>query len=193
MTETLYSWVESLVCYYILLSAVTNFLPDNSFKKYIQYYLGLLLILVMLSPVFQVTGIQKEIDRCVEEMEENLQDREAWEEKAESFEENWQTVIQGQEVEHEAGSGTDEKGEAGSAASGWAAFAYCCAAGKRKRENQEESGLPLEKEAIEGEGELWQNKMEKRLMQVLEQVEGIGETQVFSHLCRNGEKGGGKG
>lgn len=53
----------------------------------------------MLSPVFQVTGIQKEIDRCVEEMEENLQDREAWEEKAESFEENWQTVIQGQEVE----------------------------------------------------------------------------------------------
>ena len=33
MTETLYSWVESLVCYYILLSAVTNFLPDNSFKN----------------------------------------------------------------------------------------------------------------------------------------------------------------
>ena len=35
MTEALYSWVESLVCYYILLSAVTKLLPDNSFKKYI--------------------------------------------------------------------------------------------------------------------------------------------------------------
>lgn len=99
MTKALYSWVESLVCYYILLSAVTNFLPDNSFKKYIQYYLGLLLILVMLSPVFQVTGIQKEIDRCVEELGETFKDRETWEERAESFEENWQTVIQGQEVE----------------------------------------------------------------------------------------------
>lgn len=99
MTEALYSWVESLVCYYILLSAVTNFLPDNSFKKYIQYYLGLLLILVMLSPVFQVIGIQKEIDRCVEELGETFKDRETWEERAESFEENWQTVIQGQEVE----------------------------------------------------------------------------------------------
>lgn len=99
MTEALYSWVESLVCYYMLLSAVTNFLPDNSFKKYIQYYLGLLLILVMLSPVFQVTGIQKEIDRCVEELGETFKDRETWEERAESFEENWQTVIQGQEVE----------------------------------------------------------------------------------------------
>ena len=99
MTEALYSWVESLGCYYILLSAVTNFLPDNSFKKYIQYYLGLLLILVMLSPVFQVTGIQKEIDRCVEELGETFKDRETWEERAESFEENWQTVIQGQEVE----------------------------------------------------------------------------------------------
>ena len=133
MTETLYSWVESLVCYYILLSAVTNFLPDNSFKKYIQYYLGLLLILVMLSPVFQVTGIQKEIDRCVEEMEENLQDREAWEEKAESFEEKLADCNTG------AGGGAMKlvqelmkKGEAGSAASGWAAFAYCCAPVKEK-------------------------------------------------------------
>lgn len=99
MTEALYSWVESLVCYYILLSAVTKLLPDNSFKKYIQYYLGLLLILVMLAPVFQVTGIQKEIDRYVEEVEEPLKEREAWEQKAKSFEEHWQTVIQGEEVE----------------------------------------------------------------------------------------------
>ena len=58
---------------------------------------------------------------------------------------------------------------------------------KEKEKNQEESGLPLEKEAIEGEGELWQNKMEKRLMQVLEQVEGIGETQVFLN-CAGTEK-----
>lgn len=99
MTEALYSWVESLVCYYILLSAVTKILPDNSFKKYIQYYLGLLLILVMLAPVFQVTGIQKEIDRYVEELEKPLKEREVWEQKAKSFEENWQTVIQGEEVE----------------------------------------------------------------------------------------------
>ena len=53
----------------------------------------------LLPPVFQVTGIQKEIDRCVEELGETFKDRETWEERAESFEENWQTVIQGQEVE----------------------------------------------------------------------------------------------
>ena len=58
---------------------------------------------------------------------------------------------------------------------------------KEKEKNQEESGLPLEEEAIEGEEELWQNKMEKRLMQVLEQVEGIGETQVFL-TCAGTEK-----
>ena len=58
---------------------------------------------------------------------------------------------------------------------------------KEKEKNQEESGLPLEKEAIEGDPHLWQNKMEKRLMQVLEQVEGIGETQVFL-TCAGTEK-----
>lgn len=99
MTEALYSWVESLVCYYILLSAVTKLLPDNSFKKYIQYYLGLLLILVMLAPVFRVTGIQKEIDRYVEELEKPFAEQEVWEEKAKRFEQNWQTTIQGEEVE----------------------------------------------------------------------------------------------
>lgn len=53
---------------------------------------------------------------------------------------------------------------------------------KEKEKNQEERRLPSEEEVIEGEEELWQNKMEKRLRQVLEQVEGIGETQVLSHV-----------
>ena len=34
------------------------------------------MILVMLAPVFQVTGIQKEIDRYVEELEKPLKERE---------------------------------------------------------------------------------------------------------------------
>ena len=50
---------------------------------------------------------------------------------------------------------------------------------QEEEKKQEENGLVLEEEKIKGEGELWQNKMEERLKKVLEQVEGIGETQVF--------------
>lgn len=50
---------------------------------------------------------------------------------------------------------------------------------KEEEKNQGESGLSLEEEEIKEEGALWQNKMEERLRMVLEQVEGIGSTQVF--------------
>lgn len=59
MTEGIYSWIQSLACYFVILSAVLNLLPDNSYKKYVQYYMGLLLILVLLSPLLKLGGIQE--------------------------------------------------------------------------------------------------------------------------------------
>lgn len=101
MTDAIYSWMQNLVCYFILLSAVMNFLPDNSYKKYIQYYMGLLLILVILAPVFQYGGIQEKIDEYVAEFQITDYEKEDWRQKAEEWEDRWNeqiTVIEGQEV-----------------------------------------------------------------------------------------------
>lgn len=101
MTESVYSWMQNLAYYFILLSAVMNFLPDNSYKKYIQYYMGLLLILLILSPIFQTVGIQEKIDEYILEMEDMADERDVWEEKAKRWEEDWNqkiTVVEGQEV-----------------------------------------------------------------------------------------------
>lgn len=101
MTEAIYSWIQNLVCYFILLSAVMNFLPDNSYKKYIQYYTGLLLILVILSPVLHITGIQDKIDEYITEFQDMDRMEEEWRQKALRWEEDWKqktTVIEGQEV-----------------------------------------------------------------------------------------------
>lgn len=89
MTEALYTWMQNLACYFILLSAVMNFLPDNSYKKYIQFYMGLLLLLVILSPVFRFTSIQEEIDGYVREFQEEEGERQEWEEKAKNWEKEW--------------------------------------------------------------------------------------------------------
>lgn len=102
MTEALYTWTLSLVAYFILLSAVMNFLPDNSYKKYIQYYMGLLLILVLLSPAFRITGLQEKIDEYAAEFQEQADTGSRWKEQAESWEEEWQqeiTILEGEEVE----------------------------------------------------------------------------------------------
>lgn len=101
MTEAIYSWMQNLICYFILLFAVMNLLPDSSYKKYIRYYMGLLLILIVFSPVLHVTGIQNEIDEYITEFRDMDYDEEEWRQKAQRWEENWEqkiTVVEGQEV-----------------------------------------------------------------------------------------------
>ena len=101
MTEAIYSWMQNLVCYFILLSAVMNLLPDSSYKKYIRYYMGLLLILVMLSPVFDITHIQEQIDAYISESLEEEEEKDTWQRRAETWEADWNRdteVIEGREV-----------------------------------------------------------------------------------------------
>ena len=77
--------------------AVMNCLPDNSYRKYIQYYMGrshsggcyrLL----------HLSGMEGQIAAYTKEFQEEAQE---WEEKAETWEREWQEeagIIEGQEV-----------------------------------------------------------------------------------------------
>ena len=102
MAESIYSWIQNLACFFILASAVMHFLPENSYKKYVQFYMGLLLILVILSPVFQFTGLEDKIQGVVREFQDIQTQREEWEKKAEDWEATWkgsgEEAIKGQEV-----------------------------------------------------------------------------------------------
>ena len=90
MTETLYGWMRNLACYFIFLSAVMHFLPDNNYKKYIQFYMGLLLILLLLSPVLDFLHLENKIDAGVNRyVEEEERDREEWENYAREIEEEY--------------------------------------------------------------------------------------------------------
>lgn len=103
MAESIYSWIQNLACFFILASAVMHFLPDNSYKKYVQFYMGLLLILVILSPVLQFTGLENKVQEFVKEFQDTQTDQEEWKKKAEDWEASWKTSgeekrIEGQEV-----------------------------------------------------------------------------------------------
>lgn len=91
-------WLEGLVCYFILLFAVMNFLPDSSYKKYIQFYMGLLLILTVFSPLLEFSGVEGTIRASIESFQA---EEEQWEKKAEAWEKDWQEktgIIEGVEV-----------------------------------------------------------------------------------------------
>ena len=89
MTDGIYSWIQNEACFFILLTAVMNFLPDNSYKKYVQFYMGMLLILVILSPVFRFTGLENKVTSFVREFQALESEKEEWRERAGQWEETW--------------------------------------------------------------------------------------------------------
>ena len=52
--ESIYSWVKNLVFFYILMTAVLHLLPKSSYEKYVRFFCGLLLVVLLLSPVLEL-------------------------------------------------------------------------------------------------------------------------------------------
>ena len=51
---TVYGWVKNLVCFYIFITAVLHLMPKKSYRKYIRFFTGLLLVILVLTPVFSL-------------------------------------------------------------------------------------------------------------------------------------------
>lgn len=56
MKEELYSWMRSLAVFYILLTTVLHLAPAPKYERYIRFFMGLLLILMLASPVSAIFG-----------------------------------------------------------------------------------------------------------------------------------------
>lgn len=59
--EILNSWVKGIVCYSILTAVFMEVLPEK-FRKYIRLYMGLLFILLFLSPVIQLFHLENKME-----------------------------------------------------------------------------------------------------------------------------------
>lgn len=89
MRETVYEWMKNLAVFYLFFTAVMNFLPDSKYNKYIRHFLGLLLILLLLTPVLRLFRLNSLLDRNF--MENRFQE-EMWE-KAWSLEDFQQEAL----------------------------------------------------------------------------------------------------
>lgn len=90
MTDAIYTWMQNLAYFFIFLSAVMNFIPDNSFRKYIQYFMGLLLMLLLLAPILQLFQLDGKIEISFSDYLEEEESRTVdWEEYAKELEEKY--------------------------------------------------------------------------------------------------------
>lgn len=60
MLEQLYAWIRS-VAYFMVFSAVlSHVIPGRSYRKYIRFFTGLLLVILLLTPVMKLLGMGQE-------------------------------------------------------------------------------------------------------------------------------------
>ncbi len=54
--QAVVDWIKSIAYYVIVISVFHGILPDNRYKKYVQLFTGLVLVLLILSPIVRLAG-----------------------------------------------------------------------------------------------------------------------------------------
>lgn len=65
--EGVMEWVRTIVVYVILISVVLHLLPDKQYSKYVQLFLGLLLILITMGPIMKLFGKENPLELFYEQ------------------------------------------------------------------------------------------------------------------------------
>lgn len=67
--EGLLDSVKSLAAYLLFVTVVKNMLGNSSYKKYAEFFMGLVLIILLIGPVTQLFSLDKAIDYYLEKNE----------------------------------------------------------------------------------------------------------------------------
>ena len=49
-------WIKNIAFFLVMVTAVIQLIPDNSYRKYIRFFMGLVLALTLLRPVLRMLG-----------------------------------------------------------------------------------------------------------------------------------------
>ena len=80
--EKLYEWVRQIAYVMVLISVIMQLAAGKQYQKYIRLYMGIVLILFMLVPVFRIfgtdtTGFMTEAEKKYTEMVEQIETKSA--------------------------------------------------------------------------------------------------------------------
>lgn len=67
MTEGLYQWVENIAFYMVFMTAALHLIPGDAYRKYLKFFTGMILILLVISPVLRVVGMEQTFHEIFEE------------------------------------------------------------------------------------------------------------------------------
>ena len=59
MLDYIYQWIENVAFYMVLVVAVIQMIPGESYKKYIRFFVGMILILMLATPLLKLFGMSE--------------------------------------------------------------------------------------------------------------------------------------
>ena len=72
--QAILDMARMIAVFYLLEQMVLQLIPGERYERYVRFYLGLLLVLLLLQPVFQIFRLSEQLDQKVflqeREMEE---------------------------------------------------------------------------------------------------------------------------
>ena len=57
MIAFIYEWMENIAFYLVILVAIMQMIPKNSYQKYIRFFAGMILILMLAGPLLKLFGM----------------------------------------------------------------------------------------------------------------------------------------
>ena len=63
-------WIQNITFYFILVTLVMQMIPNQSYKKYIQFFTGLILVLLLAEPIMNIVGMDFSIEDYTVQIEE---------------------------------------------------------------------------------------------------------------------------
>lgn len=69
MFDYIYQWVENIAFYLVILTVAMQLIPNNNYKNYIQFFAGLILILMIANPILKLFGMEQEFLTFYEDAE----------------------------------------------------------------------------------------------------------------------------
>ena len=63
MVTEFYSWVKNIAFYLILVAMLIHILPNSNYKKYVKFFTGLLLVIIVISPVIKLLRAEDTLDQ----------------------------------------------------------------------------------------------------------------------------------
>lgn len=61
MSAEIYKWIKDLAVFYILFTALLHLVPNEKYERYVRFFMGILLIFMLSTPLFTILGKSGEL------------------------------------------------------------------------------------------------------------------------------------